>query len=283
MQSELENRLCNQCQKIKPIEQFVKSQRGKNGRRYCCKECCNQKQKEDRKKNKNSNITEKICNQCNKKLDVSKFTKNNAMSSGYLNTCKECTNNRINQRNHNIAKNLPKQKTCKKCNELKDGCEFYRINAKDGYKDICKECCKQEKVNNLKCYTKTCTMCKECKNITNFSFIHTRKEGLNNRCNDCRKLVAKKLYLKNKEQHKNWGLKRLYNITIEEYYALCKKQDNKCYICKEEKDLAIDHSHKTGDIRKLLCEDCNMGLGLFDENVLTIHRAIEYLIKYENM
>lgn len=61
------------------------------------------------------------------------------------------------------------------------------------------------------------------------------------------------------------NLKYRYGITPEEYYSLLKKQGNKCAICgkkssKEGKRFAVDHNHKTGFIRGLLCNYCNTRL-----------------------
>lgn len=57
-------------------------------------------------------------------------------------------------------------------------------------------------------------------------------------------------------------LKRLYGITVEMYDSLLLKQDSRCAICGKHQDefpkrLAVDHDHKTGEIRGLLCTYCN--------------------------
>jgi hypothetical protein len=46
------------------------------------------------------------------------------------------------------------------------------------------------------------------------------------------------------------------------------------------KELAIDHCHKTGKIRGLLCKNCNQGLGQFKDNIDLLLSAAKYL--YEN-
>ena len=42
---------------------------------------------------------------------------------------------------------------------------------------------------------------------------------------------------------------------------MAEAQDWKCYICHEEKPLEVDHDHKTGKVRKLLCRECNVLAG----------------------
>jgi Recombination endonuclease VII len=61
---------------------------------------------------------------------------------------------------------------------------------------------------------------------------------------------------------------------------MAKAQDYKCAICGEEKRLVVDHDHATGDIRALLCDDCNKGLGSFKDNPDNLLKAAYYLEKH---
>lgn len=68
----------------------------------------------------------------------------------------------------------------------------------------------------------------------------------------------------NRRQH----LKKKYGLTPEKYTDMFKKQDGVCGICKKEPlkfHLAVDHCHKTGDIRGLLCTKCNVSLGWYEQ------------------
>jgi hypothetical protein len=61
-------------------------------------------------------------------------------------------------------------------------------------------------------------------------------------------------------------------------------QNNKCAICGRDKSefkkrFAVDHNHKTGEIRGLLCVNCNHGLGTFKDNTIFLNNAIKYLNK----
>jgi Recombination endonuclease VII len=56
------------------------------------------------------------------------------------------------------------------------------------------------------------------------------------------------------------SIKRLYGVSIEEYEAMVAAQDNRCYLCgrrQVRKRLAIDHDHRTGIRRDILCQVCN--------------------------
>jgi hypothetical protein len=82
-------------------------------------------------------------------------------------------------------------------------------------------------------------------------------------------------------------LKR-YGLTLEAYEALLLKQGGKCAICGSEKPssrggkvrFAVDHHHETGVVRGLLCSSCNLGIGLFRENVQVLLAAIQYLNRH---
>jgi ABC-type Fe3+/spermidine/putrescine transport system ATPase subunit len=99
-----------------------------------------------------------------------------------------------------------------------------------------------------------------------------------------------------KNQPKEWRksigqkhhLKTRYNLTPDEYNDLAIKQDYKCAICnKDVKDnirngksiaLSVDHKHSTGKIRKLLCFNCNTGLGKFNDDSEMLIKASQYLL-----
>ena len=84
-------------------------------------------------------------------------------------------------------------------------------------------------------------------------------------------------------------LKYKYNMTLEDYDILLKSQNGVCAICQEEcktkKGLAIDHDHKCCPsnkscgkcIRGLLCSNCNGAIGMLQEDIVILNRAIAYL------
>ena len=98
--------------------------------------------------------------------------------------------------------------------------------------------------------------------------------------------------IKHKEKRakcqRNVRLKNLYGITIEDYNRLFVEQDGCCAICGRhqfefERALAVDHDHKIGKVRGLLCHGCNMGLGAFynDDNTRILKEAIKYVEESE--
>ena len=87
---------------------------------------------------------------------------------------------------------------------------------------------------------------------------------------------------------KNWDhIEKKYGLSKNDYELLLHSQNGTCAICKSSdsqtslsKWLFVDHCHKTGKIRGLLCNKCNSGLGAFDENIDVINNSIEYLLKH---
>lgn len=81
------------------------------------------------------------------------------------------------------------------------------------------------------------------------------------------------------------SLRHNYNMTIDEYDMLFLTQMGVCAICgngmPQGKILCVDHDHKTGAIRGLLCPHCNHMLGYARDNISVLKRAIRYLQKYE--
>ena len=102
--------------------------------------------------------------------------------------------------------------------------------------------------------------------------------------NRAKKLKARKLLYMNTPYDvrlaKNNQLKNTYKISIEEYEQKLKEQNYSCAICNRHRDefkrnLSVDHDHKTGKIRSLLCIICN-------SNVAIVEDKLEMIQKYLN-
>ena len=84
-----------------------------------------------------------------------------------------------------------------------------------------------------------------------------------------------------KEDRKNYNLLKKYGITTEQKEHLRISQDNRCITCSYEfidlSDAYVDHNHKTGKIRKLLCSGCNFALGHAKENPEILRSIANYI------
>lgn len=70
---------------------------------------------------------------------------------------------------------------------------------------------------------------------------------------------------------------RRHALTGAELDDLKIKQNFRCAICKRKVPLCIDHNHDTGETRGLLCDQCNLAIGLFKDSIENLRAAIEYL------
>ena len=99
--------------------------------------------------------------------------------------------------------------------------------------------------------------------------------------NDIAKQKCREYYHNNKDSVKDTYLQTNYGITLKDYNFLLEKQNEKCKICNNEcptgKSLAVDHNHETGKVRGLLCKNCNIGLGMFFDNLDFLESAVLYL------
>lgn len=73
---------------------------------------------------------------------------------------------------------------------------------------------------------------------------------------------------------------RKYGITPEKYDLLFQQQGGKCAICGSTsigRHLSVDHDHKDGRVRGLLCIKCNTGLGMLNDDYDIVVAASEYI------
>lgn len=100
------------------------------------------------------------------------------------------------------------------------------------------------------------------------------------------KEYQKQWYLKNKERCKRLNSiarrKRMFGLDEETYNSMLKEQKECCKICGKHqsefsKSLCVDHCHKTGKIRGLLCDRCNRSLGTLEDSIPSLKNAIKYL------
>jgi hypothetical protein len=120
------------------------------------------------------------------------------------------------------------------------------------------------------------TLCKGC----NTKIFYGFNKPKNKRCKTCYSIHRREQILKDK-----------YNISIEDYENLLIDQLGVCAICHKREAtinttgnairLAVDHCHKTGKIRGLLCSNCNTALGKFKDDISLLAKAIAYLTSHQ--
>ena len=129
---------------------------------------------------------------------------------------------------------------------------------------------------------KACRTCDSEKPESEFHKNRTVKGGLARDCKTCANKArqVRKKTTPNKhdpEKAKAYWRKHKYGLTPERYGAMHEAQDGLCAICLEAPLSVVDHDHATGEVRKLLCHNCNVGLGFFQDRIDFLLRAADYL------
>jgi dCMP deaminase len=139
---------------------------------------------------------------------------------------------------------------------------------------------------------KSDVVCVKCEN----SFLAGKvKENGQYICKECIRLAGQDRanevqYWKRpeyKEMDRKWRLSQ-YGLSIEDYDSISERQGGVCAICKKlpegignEGVLVVDHDHKTGKVRGLLCQKCNRAIGVFKEDYNILRTASAYLLYHD--
>ena len=141
--------------------------------------------------------------------------------------------------------------------------------------------------------TKICKNCKEVFPITDFHYSQSGSKKRKPNCKICvaayfldyKARNADKLQGKWRQASKRYNtterlrlrtLKK-YNLTLDEYNKILDSQDGVCAICLRGIRLCVDHNHKTGFVRGIICHFCNLGLGYFEDDIKRMKKAIKYI------
>ena len=139
---------------------------------------------------------------------------------------------------------------------------------------------------------KTCTKCGVSKPLFDFHKRPETKDGRRTDCKECNLQAKRERWAsfskeEKQQRHTKSRLKYQYGLTPEQYQEKVDEQQNKCFICGVEsgyngKPLYVDHCHSSGKVRKLLCQHCNSGLGMFKDNPELLTKAAEYIKQWQN-
>jgi hypothetical protein len=239
----------------------------------------------------------KFCRKCKQWIVLSLVKKSNRRLDGYASICKAC-NVQETLIKRKKDKTLPKKenpeyliKYCSKHGDLKYediGLNIYQNTNPIVVDLVCLKCCKfrtskkynnDNMIENMKKENIICYICSFSYSINNFY-----KSELKRKSPSCIKC------LKTRQQpHKEKSrFKRNFKLTIDQYNKILINQNYVCAICEKKEDkihritkeitrLSVDHCHKTGKIRGLLCRRCNLMLGNALDSIEILKKGISYL------
>jgi hypothetical protein len=137
--------------------------------------------------------------------------------------------------------------------------------------------------------------CKTCAGVfpTSMFYKHPQRGTLfQSSCKSCHKVSSKLYYYRNKELGKKRKRRPgLYGVDSESLEKWIVEQtilqNNACAICRSPEEpnrvFSVDHDHLTGNLRGLLCNTCNLALGLFKDNPEFLKAAAKYLEESNNV
>lgn len=177
-------------------------------------------------------------------------------------------------------------KSCSRCKNAKPISEFYAWNdGRSGKQKISSRC-------------RECECAARRKYVANnHEKVKARKREAYRKNPEYNKRTAREWREANPERFKQWGIeyrKRTkeqarkrhyeyrYGFSTEVYEAAVERQGGKCAICRSarsttKRSLHVDHCHKTGKFRGILCSRCNSGIGNLRDDPKLLARAIAYL------
>ncbi len=204
-------------------------------------------------------------------------------------------------------------KQCRKCGELKPPTEFAKhCKYQDGFSNVCLVCNRRiakewrennpqrvaqqiqtrtsrykaaNAANNSRPTQKRCPQCQETKLASEFGRWCSGPDGLKPYCRPCDGAKQRESFARHRPRRlaelsiysRAYHLRTEYGLTVESFAALQKSQADQCAICKRLGTLHVDHCHKSGAVRGLLCRECNLALGYAKDDPARLEAAIRYL------
>lgn len=130
--------------------------------------------------------------------------------------------------------------------------------------------------------TKYCSKCGIAKPLEDFDIAKGGKFGRKRRCKACRKEYDHQVH--KKRNRADYQYRRLYGISIEQVEELTKRQNGQCAICGDgTRKLHVDHDHKTGRVRAMLCNPCNVVVGYVETYGENLEKHIEYVKRWSSL
>jgi hypothetical protein len=141
-----------------------------------------------------------------------------------------------------------------------------RLRVRNVERDYCEHC--------ITTLTATCAACFHVCPLLEFHFIWVHQNYLK-----CSTICAKCSRRAGRIGKRSNGKSAMYRITRDAYLDMLATQKGACAICKKSipHELRVDHCHRGGHVRGLLCNKCNLGLGSFNDDPDRLRSAIEYL------
>lgn len=211
----------------------------------------------------------KTCTICGETQPIENFKKHKACVSGYVSRCKQCVN-RLNMeadRRKGVKTQVTRTAEEKKATKSSYQKNYYQMHRKrlSDYQRTHKEANPELAARQHRSWYR---------NNRDKILVDAREYRIKNadHIREWRKRTGRRKWLKH------------YGLTVEQYEAMVQRQGNCCAICGNGptigKTLCVDHDHRTGKVRGLLCNTCNVGMGALKDDPELVWLAFAYLVEY---
>ncbi|WP_042397750.1 endonuclease VII domain-containing protein [Streptacidiphilus carbonis] len=189
-------------------------------------------------------------------------------------------------------------KVCRDCGEVKSASEFWRrAGSPDGLAYYCKPCFKVRNLGTRRKRSeregrqerrfiprqetpegmKFCLDCETVKPLDDFPRNRNTGDGRTTYCKPCHNARGLESRVRLHGSTRHYHLTRRYGLGSAEVAAMIDAQMGVCAICLTPGPEHVDHDHKTGRVRAILCFNCNGGLGQFKDRPDLLRRGADYL------
>ncbi|MEV6346349.1 endonuclease VII domain-containing protein [Actinoplanes sp. NPDC051851] len=171
--------------------------------------------------------------------------------------------------------------------------EFHRnVRRSDGLAFYCRQCAAQRSETSRRKRgikerrqspvpvpdgSKWCPSCEEIKPLAEFTRTKAKRDGYHSYCLPCHTAKGVASKVRHHGSTREYHLRHRYGIGQAEFDELLAEQGGVCAICGAADPQHVDHDHRTGWVRGILCFNCNGGLGQFRDDPVLLANAITYL------
>jgi hypothetical protein len=184
----------------------------------------------------------KVCPQCRRSLSRSEFHSNRRRSDGLAYYCKRCAAERSEQSRRRRGIKAQRRST-----------------------------------ESIQPGSKWCPDCGEVKALSEFARTKASASGYHSYCLPCHAARGNETRMRLYGGSREYHLRRRYGVGQAEFDEMLAEQGGVCAICGAADPQHVDHDHRTGWVRGILCFNCNGGLGQFRDNPEFLAGAITYL------
>ncbi len=264
---------CNVCNEIKPLEKFPANKTcagGRVGRCHACRNAHNAVRRNSgpTSEEKSSAFVEKKCSKCGDIKPIEMFHPDNNSATGKSSWCRACANG--SRRRVLVPCFWCGTEISKRHDPKKSETGRYFCN-----RTCARRYCCSKRAKTRQRVEKCCSKCSRVLPLTKFSKQKSSPDGRSCFCRECKRRDYHNRYFYHAAQR--------HNTTVEILEEMQSSQENCCAICGTHADLVakgklfVDHCHASGEVRGLLCHQCNIGIGCLSDDVPRMVVAIEYV------